>query len=82
MIEPDGKFEKACAGFLARHSAVLYQDRAGEGEARKKKAASKTRYTCPACQANAWAKPNTHLVCGDCEEPMEAEETGQADAGD
>ena len=38
-----------------------------------KKAASKTKYTCPASAANAWAKPETRLVCGDCDEPMEAE---------
>ena len=40
---------------------------------RKAKAASKTKYTCPACAANAWAKPETRLICGDCAEPMLAE---------
>jgi hypothetical protein len=44
------------------------------GDARKKKAARKTRYTCPACQANAWAKSNAHLICGDCHELMQTEE--------
>jgi len=77
LVEPGGKFEKSCTAFLAKHSTVLYQDRAGEGETRKKKAASKTKYTCPDCQANAWAKPDTHLVCGDCDQPMEAEEMGE-----
>jgi len=72
MVEPGGKFEKACAAFLAKHSTVLYQDRAGEGDARRKKAASKTKYTCPDCEQNAWAKPDTHLVCGDCDRPMQA----------
>jgi transcription elongation factor Elf1 len=43
-------------------------------KARRKKAASKTRYTCPDCQMNAWAKPGVHLVCGDCGERMAAEE--------
>lgn len=33
---------------------------------RKKKAASKTKYTCSTCAANAWAKPNTQLICGAC----------------
>jgi hypothetical protein len=23
---------------------------------------------------NAWAKPDAHLICGDCSEEMEAEE--------
>ena len=74
-IEADGRFDRACAAFLATSAAILYHDRAGEGDAtRKKKAASKTKYTCPSCQANAWAKPETNLVCGDCDEAMEPEE--------
>jgi hypothetical protein len=74
MIEPGGRFERACAAFLAKHPAILYHDRAGEGDATaKKKAASKTKFTCPDCEQNAWAKPDAHLVCGDCEKPMEAE---------
>jgi len=35
---------------------------------RKKKAASKTKYTCPTCATNAWAKPETALICGGCYE--------------
>lgn len=42
--------------------------------------ASKTRYTCPSCQTNAWAKPDVHLVCGECDERMVAEELEEADA--
>jgi predicted SprT family Zn-dependent metalloprotease len=76
-IEEGGRFDKACAAYLATKPAILYQDRAGEGETRKKKSASKTKYTCPDCQANAWAKPDTNLVCGDCDQPMEAEEPGE-----
>jgi predicted SprT family Zn-dependent metalloprotease len=73
-IAEGGHFAQACAAFLATGAAILYHDRAGDGETRKKKAASKTRYTCPACRTNAWAKPNTKLICGDCEEPMQAED--------
>src|SRR5271157_2535119 len=72
-IDESGHFAKACAAFLATSPAILYHDRAGEGEARKKKAASKTKFTCPTCGQNAWAKPDAHLICGDCDEPMEAE---------
>ena len=50
----------------------LWGDDAARTKA-KKKAASKTKYTCPACAANAWAKPETALVCGDCDERMEAD---------
>jgi predicted SprT family Zn-dependent metalloprotease len=31
---------------------------------RKKKRASKTKYTCPDCGQNAWAKPDALLICG------------------
>jgi len=80
LIEEGGRFDRACAAYLATAPAILYHDRAGDGDAaaiRKKKAASKTKYTCPACELNAWAKPDAHLVCGDCGEAMEAEDFGQ-----
>ena len=83
VIEPGGRFEKACAAFLAKHTTILYHDRAGEGEAatRKKKAASKTKYTCPGCGLGAWAKPDAPLVCGKCKEPMKADTPdGEAEA--
>jgi hypothetical protein len=38
------------------------------------KAASKTEFSCLTCGSNAWAKPNTNLICGDCMEPMEGEQ--------
>jgi hypothetical protein len=81
IIEEGGRFDQACTAYLATAPAILYHDRAGDGEAaavRKKKAASKTKYTCPGCQQNAWAKPDARLVCGDCNEAMEAEE-GEGD---
>jgi predicted SprT family Zn-dependent metalloprotease len=77
-IAEGGRFATACAAFLAASGAILYHDRAGDDDAaRKKKAASKTKYTCPACHTNAWAKPDTHLVCGDCEERMQGEEAAE-----
>jgi hypothetical protein len=55
---------------------ALYVELWGEGDAekRKKKSASKTKYTCPTCNVNAWAKPQTALICGDCQEVMQADE--------
>jgi hypothetical protein len=47
------------------------------GGGRKSKAANGMKYTCPACQTNAWAKPQTNLICGDCNEPMEPEQPDQ-----
>jgi predicted SprT family Zn-dependent metalloprotease len=75
-IEDGGRFDQACTAYLATAPAILYHDRAGNGEAatRKKKAASKTKYTCPGCGQNAWAKPEAKLICGECEDIMEAGE--------
>ena len=80
-IEQDGPFARACARLLAEQPAMLYHDRASEDAgARRKKAASKTKYTCPSCELNAWAKPDVRLICGDCGELMQAE--AQEDAKD
>ena len=75
-IEPGGRFDRACAELVSQGFDPLYVERWSEGgeKARKKKAASKTRYTCPDCQTNAWAKPDVHLVCGVCDERMEADD--------
>jgi hypothetical protein len=75
VIAEEGKFAHAVARLLQEHPAILYHDRSGEqDDVRKKKAASKTKYTCPVCELNAWAKPAVSLVCGNCQEPMEAED--------
>src|SRR5262249_26259134 len=81
-IEAGGRFERACTAFLATNAAILYHDRAGEGDAatRRKKAASKTKYTCPVCGVNAWAKPAVIFIGGECSEELEAEEPGQGEA--
>ena len=82
IIEEGGRFDRACAAYLATGNAFLYHDRAGDGEAatRKKKAASKTKYTCPTCGQNAWAKPEANLICGDCREAMEADQPEEGEA--
>ena len=72
-IDVRGKFLQACEDLMEEHGrTVLYRDRLTQEPATKAKAASKTKYTCPACQLNAWAKPGVNLVCGDCSEPMTA----------
>jgi predicted SprT family Zn-dependent metalloprotease len=79
-IAPGGPFATACAELMQGFDA-LYVELWGEGDAakRKTKTASKTKYTCPGCGINAWAKPTTDkkpvkLICGECDEMMEAEE--------
>ena len=80
LIDEQGRFASAVNNLLAEHPAILYHDRSNKtGAVRKKKAASKTKYTCLSCGLNAWAKPNAPLVCGDCQAPMEAEITEEED---
>jgi hypothetical protein len=60
--EDGGKFAKACAELLSHGFDPFYVELWNEGHAakRKKKAASKTKYTCPACGVNAWASRRPH----------------------
>jgi predicted SprT family Zn-dependent metalloprotease len=77
LIAEGGNFKRACQRLLASHPAILYSDRAlVEDKTRKKKLASKTKYTCPSCGLNAWAKPEAPLVCGNCQASMQSE-TGE-----
>ena len=74
-IEAGGAFERACVALVKQGFDSLYIEvwtKGGE-RTRKTKAASKTRYTCPECLTNAWAKPDVHLVCGECDEWMEVD---------
>jgi hypothetical protein len=73
VIDPVGAYARAVETFLREHPAILYHDRlAGDEKTRRKKAASKTKYTCPDCGLNAWAKPAAALICGTCEEEMDS----------
>ena len=73
LLEENGRFARAVAKLLAEHPAILYSDRSENTTAAKRKAASKTKYTCPTCGLNAWAKPDAPLICGTCQEQMQAE---------
>ena len=53
-------------GFQLRWQSYAFNEEEG-----RRKAASKTKYTCPDCEQNAWARPSANLVCGDCEVQME-----------
>jgi hypothetical protein len=83
IIDHDGPFAEACAAFLAKHGTTLYHDRFGadDGKKRTRNAASKTKYKCPSCGSNAWAKPDSNLRCGDCQEKMESADAPEEGAG-
>jgi hypothetical protein len=74
-IKARSRFERVCAELVKEDFDPLYVElwgAAGE-KTRKTKAASKTRYSCPECGTNAWARPDVHLVCGERDERMEAD---------
>jgi predicted SprT family Zn-dependent metalloprotease len=75
-IAEKGAFATECAALIAGGFALPYVELWNDGDEskRKKKAASKTKYTCPDCGNNAWAKPDTNLICGDCDVALEVEE--------
>lgn len=39
----------------------------------ERKGSKRTKYVCPSCDVNAYGKPELNLVCGNCDEPMEAQ---------
>ena len=69
-IVPGGAYAQAYAKLAATGFQLSWQS-LPFGDERKKKAKSKTKYTCETCGANAWAKPQTLLMCGDCFERSE-----------
>jgi predicted SprT family Zn-dependent metalloprotease len=64
-IIEDGPFALAFSRLKATGFELRWQSRSDDSE-RQKKAASKTKYTCPNCEQNAWAKPGASLICGVC----------------
>jgi predicted SprT family Zn-dependent metalloprotease len=64
-IIPGGAYARAYARLKAEGFQLNWQS-APIGKEAKAKKASKTKYTCPDCGQNAWAKPDAALICGDC----------------
>jgi len=67
-ILPDGQFGRAYAELAATGFRLNWQSVPFNAGERKKKTASKTKYTCPTCGTNAWAKPQARIICGACYE--------------
>ncbi|MFG6107685.1 SprT-like domain-containing protein [Leptothoe sp. EHU-05/26/07-4] len=67
-IIKDGAFDTCCKELIAQGVTLPYVEVHSEERLRlkAKKGASKTKYSCPQCGTNAWAKPKTRLICGDC----------------
>jgi hypothetical protein len=71
-IVPGGAYASAYVKLASTGFHLSWQPQPW-GEERKKKAASKTKYTCPVCGTNAWAKPGTVLIYGECYAVTEGE---------
>jgi predicted SprT family Zn-dependent metalloprotease len=69
-IIPGGPYARAFARLEATGFQLRWQS-APQGEQAKAKRASKTKFTCPECGQNAWAKPDARLICGECYEENE-----------
>lgn len=79
-VRKPGPFDSACKRLVTElRWQLAYVELWGDPVVAKAKAKSKTKYTCSACNVNAWAKPATLLICGACYElagdttPMQAE---------
>ena len=66
-----GAYAKAYARLKAQGLALHWQS-APESKQAKAKANSKTKFTCPYSEQNAWAKPDAQLICGTCYEDGDA----------
>jgi ribosomal protein S27AE len=78
-ITDGGPFVDVAGAFLTEHK-VEWESRLAEAKEKKdKKKATRKKYTCPNCDANAWAKNEISLICGKCGVPMpeEIEETDE-----
>jgi predicted SprT family Zn-dependent metalloprotease len=72
-----GKFDQACSTLLKASPEILTWEARPETRKQKKvrkvKKASKTKFTCPSCQANAWGKPDLLIGCVSCAKVMKAQ---------
>jgi predicted SprT family Zn-dependent metalloprotease len=71
-IVPGGPYAVAYAQLQATGFQLHWQSAAADPQAKAKKA-SKTKFTCPDCAQNAWAKADALLICGNCYEDNDGE---------
>lgn len=68
-----GPYARAYADLKAKGLKLHWESPTGLAAEKKPRDASKTKFTCPACEQNAWAKSDAVLICGVCleDEPDE-----------
>lgn len=67
-IEKNGAFDRAMRKLEAKQFRISWVDRAIEAPQKPTTSGRRTKYTCPGCQVNVWAKPELNLICGECVE--------------
>ncbi len=72
-IVSGGPYAAAYAKLQVNAFQLHWQSAPQDSQAKAKKAASKTKFTCPECDQNAWAKPDALLICGACYEDGEGD---------
>jgi hypothetical protein len=74
-VVPGGWFDRVCDELIGQGVQIDYVEVwTDEGKAKATKKL-KVKYSCPECGINCWAKPECSFICGDCNEPMEAEDS-------
>ena len=61
-----GDYELAFNTLVATRLTLKWESKTGPARTVTAKKESKVKYTCPHCESNAWAKPETSLICGTC----------------
>lgn len=72
-IMEEGEFYWACADFFMCTDAILITSLPFITTPKSQKK-SKIAYVCEDCGQKAWAKPDSKLICGECQVDMEPEE--------
>lgn len=70
-IKEGGVFERACTSLEAQGFKISWAD--APQPAPKKNKTNRSKYVCPGCDTQAWAKPDIALICGNCESELEEE---------
>jgi hypothetical protein len=65
FIIPVGKYTKAFSKLAVTGFQLRWQSLPAMGQGSVNKS-SKTKFSCPVCGQNAWAKPGAQLICGVC----------------
>jgi hypothetical protein len=71
-IVAGGPYASAYARLRQRGYVLGWQSAPNGASGAAAKRASKSKFTCPDCGLNAWAKEDAKLACGECGEVMEA----------